>query len=192
MTISTHQDLSDVFNPVIVKPIIEQVFTELQTNSIFTRILAEMLPKGADASRFGRVSKSCHHHNTWTKLINSLDGLYRVGRVLPTDDDITIRLNLYRKAGYNGSQSGHVFEREFYLRLEFTDNALKRQFKIKSDLSVLSFVTNSFRYDTSKDFEGFVLGTVMNDFNAHSFIITEFEEHKQKYRDIHAATSRYP
>lgn len=189
MTISMKSDLSDVYCPSVAKPLIEKVLTELHGNSVFTRILDEMLPNGFDVTKFGRISQSKMRSSSWAKVADSVDGLYRIGRLLPTDDKITVNLNIHREYMY---RSGYNFTNKFSLRLKFTDEALWLQPMIKTGLHSLNFSTRLYAYDTTRDFEGFVLTQLVDDFNNNSAnVLAAFEQHKKTIKAIHAATARF-
>jgi cyclophilin family peptidyl-prolyl cis-trans isomerase len=189
MTIPQHLDLSDVYTPTLVKPLIEKVFAELHGNSVFTRMIDEMMPQGIDPKRWGRISKSAYHSNNWSKVKNSADGIHRMGRLLDTDDNITVRINLHRVTTY---QSGYTFGNQFHMDIQFIDNQLVQQRHIKSDLHTLSYRGKTLDYDPKTDFEPFVLLTLANDFNNNAQnIMDSFESRKVQVRAIHAATARY-
>ena len=196
MTISTNPERSDVFCKDVIKPLIENVFTALYTNSVFTRIINELMPRGFDVKQFGRISSKTIPLYKPNRHYNSTDGIYCFGRTMPTQDEITIRLRLFRKKGWNHTQSanvshGYTFSDEFFLQIEFIDERIVRQNMIRGMLGTTLYATQTLQYNQNDHFESFVLKTLVNDFNNnYTEIENRFEEHQNKIRGIHAATAK--
>lgn len=198
MTIAIEKDLSDVYNAKILKPLIPKVFEELHSNSVFSSIIDEMLPKGYDLARFGRLSQRRNRESSYQKNYNSVDGLFRASRTLDTDDRISIRVSIMRRQEWTHSirtqPYGYEFSSNFMLMLDFIDEMLREQNMIKSNLHTLSFATPFLSLLPNTDFESYVSMGIVNLFNVGptaTKIQNEFENHKINIKAIHAATARY-
>lgn len=198
MTLSHKSDLSDVYNPSLVKELLPRVFDELHANSVFTRIINEMmpngiaqtLPSGVTVTSWGRINKSKIRYGTH---LNSEDGTYIMKRTLTTKDMVTVKMELYRDSDY-GIGRNYVFNNKFNLDIKFIDEGLRNHRYIKTDmLGYLSFRGGSATYDPTTDFEAFVfkLAESFNTPNQASAIEFAFNTFRGHAKSMHDATTRY-
>ena len=192
MTISTNPDRSDVYNPSMVKSILPKVMDELHGNSVFTRIINKLCPKGIDTSKMGRISSSKYRSYGYSKTINTKDGIYRLGRTLDTEDGIIFKVNLCRGIKWDRANGGNVFGDEFCLNIDIIDRNLTGLYAMKRDYSGMYFRSREYAYDPMKDFEAFVIGRLADDFNNNApEVQSYFDERCKTLAGIHAATARY-
>ncbi len=198
MTTSHKSDLSDVYSHALVKELLPRVFAELHANSVFTRIINEMipsgiaqtLPSGVTVANWGRIGKSKIRYGT---PLNSEDGTYIMKRTLTTKDKVTVKMELLRDTDYVSGR-GYIFTNKFHLDIRFVDERLRNLRFIKNDMmGYMSFRGGVDTYDPTTDFEAFVFKLAENfsspkQASAIEFAFNTFRGHA---KNMHDATARY-
>lgn len=191
--ISQLPDRSDVYCGSFMKGTLERVWSEIHANSVFSRIIDEYNPRGVNQGPgFGRISTK--KLRTWSNrpMLNTIDGVNSINRILDTGNGIKYRVAINRGSDSLGA-NGYKFNDTFSLYLNITDTDMINAPYVRSECGKLSFQTRSVEYQQGDDFLHFCIGLVQH-FNtavAVDVIRKRCEDRKNAYLKIKAAASRF-